>query len=262
MAPLKERVRLWGKCVRFIDDYRLIGTPFGTNTKALRLWDTSIQRNRGFPGLALELESQFDQFTGPYIFTYCTDHGLPFCESPYKNIAIFMADKEATADGGAVTQTFVVNLVGVLASFAPRIGTVESVPWQEWQHLVTPIPAGVHPPLFSGVFHSEVLEVHPTSDPSGTTLELRISDFSLLSRRRKVQDDPSAPLPQYTVQKFLLSEKYHHPWFNFMEGGILIESVRTHVVANLVEALIRCTSSIRRAETNDISGRFRWFTSV
>ena len=231
---LKERVPIRGKYVRFIDDYRLIGTPYRTNTKALTLWDTSTQQNCEFPGLALEQESQFDRLARPYIPIYGTNHGLPFCVSPYKNIAAFTAEKEATADGGAVTQTFVINLVGVLASFAPRIGTVESVPWQEWQHLVTPIPIGVHSP-FGGALHSGILEVRPTGHLPGSTLELRVFDFSLLSRRRKVQDDPSAPLPQYTVQKFPLSGKYRYPCLNFMEGGILIESVRVHLVATSSE---------------------------
>lgn len=88
----------------------------------------------------------------------------------------------------------------------------------------------------------KMLDAHPTGDSPGSTPELRIFDFSLRSQRRKQQDDPSAPLPQYTVQRFPLSEEYRGLWFEFTEGGVPAAPVA------------------QRVETNNISGQFRQFS--
>lgn len=212
----------------FIDECRLIGTVRRGRKTMLMLWDSSNDGNlQKPPGLIFDSGPDYlAEVVGRTLRNYGTSHGLPFHESPHSGIAAFTTYALKTS----VTQVLVIP-IRTLVSFAHRIGTVEYVPWQDWLHFAVPIELtqALVSPSTCGILHSQVLCVHRADNSSEPTSILRVYDFSPHSRRRKVKDDPSVPLPPYTVQEFPFDVEYYGSVFGFTEGGVLVTSVRNYV---------------------------------
>ena len=197
------------------------------------LWDTSNDCNHS-PGLVFEIEPQYADLRLE-IPSYDMNHVLPFREVHSMGIIAFAFCAINPGTETTAARTYIVS-VGTLASFSPRIGTAECVPWKEWQHFATPI--GHHlAPLRTRIFHSQMLSVHRANSSVRSTSVLRIYDFSFRSRRRKVQQNPSAPLPPYTVQEFPLGANYRTSSFEFTEAGVLVTSVRICAIIRHAETL-------------------------
>jgi len=185
----------------------------------LMLWDSSNDYNiQDSPGL------MFDPGPNHRIEVihrnhrnYGTSHDLPFRGSAPLGIAAF------TTYGPTKTATQVMIIpVRTLVSFTHLIGKVEHVPWQDWHQFAVPI--GLFPGLAHRILHSQVLSVHRRNVVPEPTSVLRVYDFSLRSRRRKVKDKPSAPLPPYTVQEISFGAAYYGSAFGFTEGGVFVGS--------------------------------------
>jgi hypothetical protein len=218
----------------FIDQYRLVGSVRRGRGVVLMLWDTSNDRSH-LPGLVFETgpgdTTSLDLDLG--VHDHEMEHALPFCENHSMGLVAFsFRRRESSAMG---EPTYIIP-VGDLVRFTQLMGTVERVPWQDWQRFTTPI--GIRwVPSHIYITHSQVLSVHRANSSPRSTSILRIHDFSLRSRRRKVRDDPSVPLPPYTVQEFPLNVRYRSSSFEFTEGGILVASVRIHMIMRHIEAL-------------------------
>ena len=212
----------------FIGEYRLFGTVCPDGETTLVLWDTSNTRTpRDPPRLVFEpgpdwVYSSADQ----NIRSREVNHLLPFRESPSMGIAriVIYAKNPITR---LMDRRVLIVPVRTLVSFAHRIGPVTHVPWQDWLHFATLTPVSSSP----HVLHSQLLSVLGAEDSLGSTSILRVMDFSLRSRRREVQDDPSAPLPLFTVREFPFDADYYYYKFDFTEGGVLTTPARTHVIA-------------------------------
>ena len=164
------------------------------------------------------------------------NHELPFHQDHSMGIVAF------TLRNFPSSETTFVELytipVRTLAKFPPA-GKLE---WCEWRHFATSI--GNHPipsHTCKHVLYSQGLSVYGPQDTLRLTLQ--IYDFSLRSRKRKIQCDPSAPLPPYTVQEFPLDVHRFRPFFDITESGIIVRFVRIYVMTKDVEALTWCTSS-------------------
>lgn len=209
----------------FIDEYRLFGTACPDRNTMLMLWDSSNPCNPvDPPGILFEpgpnyVYSNVDRNTR----NHETNHVLPFRESLSMGITAFVAHTEHPVTKMVIRRVLIIP-VKTLVGFARRIGEITYVPWQDWLHFATPIelpPASPH----THILHSQVLSVHETGSAPGSTSILRVWDFSLRSRRREVQNNPSAPLPPYTVQEFPFGADYRNSAFDFTEGGVLATSV-------------------------------------
>lgn len=213
----------------FIDEYRLIGTVFRDQKIMLTLWDSSNDCNlQDPPGLTFELGPDYVGVPDANFRNREVNHVLPFQESPSTGIAALAVLRRHPSSEMAASRTLIIP-VKTLANFSLRIGTVERVPWQDWQQFATPTELR-QAPSHTHILHSQVLSVRGADDSARSTSVLRVYDFSLRSRRRKVQDDPSALLPPYTVHEFQFDAAYHTSSFDFTEGGILVTSVRIFAI--------------------------------
>jgi len=262
MGALKEHIQKGILTARFIDEYRLFGAVRPDRGTTLMLWDSSNPHNpKDPPGIIFE--------PGPNSIysdvhrnarNHETNHVLPFRECPSMGIIALVAHTKHPITGTTIRRTLVIP-VGTLASFARRIGEAAYVPWEVWSRFAVPIELNPTAP-FAHILHSQVLAVQKVENPLGPTSILRVWDFSLRSRRRQVQSDPSASLPPYTIRVFPLDADYQDSLFDFTEGGVLVTSVRIHVIARHAKVLI-CTSRIQRTEVwKDISGDFRRYSAV
>jgi hypothetical protein len=229
MEMLKEHIQTRTMTAHFIDEYRLFGTVCPDHKTMLILWDSSNPFNPGdLHGVIFEL--------GPnYVYSnvdrntrnHETNHVLPFRESPSTGIIAFVAYTEHPITK-AMTRKVLVIPVRILANFARRIGEVAYVPWQDWLHFATPIELPTASPCIH-ILHSQVLSVREDGNAPGSIL--RVWDFSLHSRRRQVQNNPSVRLPQYTIREFPFDADYYNSAFDCTEGGVLATSVRIYVIA-------------------------------
>ncbi|KAF9790597.1 hypothetical protein BJ322DRAFT_1104254 [Thelephora terrestris] len=204
----------------FIDEYRLIGTVFRDQKIILILWDSSSDCNlQDPPGLIFEPGPDYVGIPITNFGNCEVHHVLPFYESPSMGIIALAVRRRQSCSEVATIRTLIVP-VKTLASFASRMGTVECIPWQDWQHLATPIE--LRPiPLHTRILHSQVLCVYGAQDPAQTASILRVYDFSLRSRRRKAKGES---LPPYTTQEFQLDIAHHKSLFGFTESGVVVTS--------------------------------------
>jgi hypothetical protein len=189
------------------------------------LWDPSIARNpQNPPGLIFELEPQCDPIPDQRFRNHEVNHTLPFCESPSIGIVMLVVRRGHPGLTTPSRRTLVIP-VRAFAAFAPMIGRAKSVPWESWKHFVTTFPYHSGLPILN----SRALHVFRADNPRQSAVE--VYDFSLRSRRRETQDDPSARPPPYTVRKFAFDADHHNSSFDPMEGGILVTTkVRMHSV--------------------------------
>lgn len=217
MELSKEHIQSCRNTTYFIDEFRLIGTVRRDHKTMLMLWDSSTDYDlHDSPGLMFGAKPNYriDVICRNHR-NYGTSHGLPFRGSPPLGITAF------TTYGPTATAPRVLIIpVRALVSFAHLIGKVEYVTWQDWYQFTVPI--GHFPGLVRRILHSQVLSVHRRSSVPVSTSVLRVFDFSLRSRRRKVKDDPSAPLPPYTVQEISFDTAYYGSAFGFTEGGVFV----------------------------------------
>ena len=229
----------------FIDEYRLIGTVPSGDTNALILLDTSTVCGR-CPGPIFEIgppHVAIPCLKGP---KYNVHHTQPFRENPSMGIvALVFRDLDPGTETTFGGQMYIIP-ARTLINFAQRIGTGECVPWRGWQHLAIPLGPFFVPSL-SHILHSQVLSIHNAGPSIRSKSVLRVHDFSLRSRRRKVQGDPSEPLPPYTVQEFPLDADYLSSLFKLTESGILVTSVRIYTITKHVRKLTWCPSRLREA---------------
>lgn len=221
----KGHVRAGHISASFIDEYRLFGTVRPDRETMLMLWDSSkVHTSRDPPGMVFQLGPNYvDDDMGPAIRNHEMNHILPFRESPSMGVVGLVVYKKP------MIRSVLIIPVRTLASFVP--GTRATyVPWQNWLHFATPIELTSVSSL-PHILHSQVLSVHGAGGTLGSTSILRVLDFSLRSRRRQVQDDPSAPLPPYTVRESPFDAEYRNSTFDFTEGGVLATSVRIYVIA-------------------------------
>ena len=237
METLKEHIQTRTMTGHFIDEYRLFGTVCPDRKTMLMLWDSSnpcIPEDP--PGIIFEpgpnyVYSSVDRNTRNHEM----NHVLPFRESSSMGITAFVAYTEHPITK-MMTRRVLVIPVRTLAGFARRIGEVAYVPWQDWLHFATPIELPTASPC-THILHSQVLSVRETGNAPGSTSILRVWDFSLHSRRRQVQNNPSARLPPYTIREFPFGADYHNSTFDFTEGGVLATTVRIYVISRHAEVL-------------------------
>lgn len=217
----------------------------------LMLWDSSDTHTpRDPPGLIFEpgpdyVYSSVDQSTS----NHETNHALPFRGSPSTGIAGFVVYVDNPIAKMTIRRVLIVP-VRTLVSFSRRIGTV---PWQDWLHFATPTPNS----LYTHVLHSQVLSVFGAGESPGSTSILRVLDFSLRSRRRQVQDDPTAPLPPFTILEFPFDADYHNSAFDFTDGGVLVTTVRIYVILRRNKILTGCTSRMRGMGDGNVTSGHR-----
>ena len=170
----------------FFIECRLIGAVLHDRESMLTPWDSRKGCDlRGPPGLIFETGPNYlPSVVDRSLRNYETNHVLPFHDGSSMGMG-FAAHSNMTS----TTQALVVP-VRTLASFAHGIGTVERVPWQEWLPFATPIELLL---FFSprSILHSRVLNVHRADNSFTPRSVLRVHNFSLLSRRRKVQGGAS-----------------------------------------------------------------------
>ena len=232
IEPLQEHTQTEVIFAHFIDEYRLFGTV-GPGPETT-LWDSAGTRNpQDLPGLVFELGPDYGLGNNEDRDTHEMNHVLPFRESSSMSITGFMVyTKHST-----VTKKLLIIPVRNLISFACRMGTTTYVPWQDWLHFATLIELPPVSPRMH-IFHSHVLNVHRAVSSTEPRSILRVWDFSFRSRRRQAQDDPSAPLPPYTMREILFDAKYYHPMFQITEGGVLITRVRIQAIVRHAKVLI------------------------
>ena len=235
METLKEHIRTRNMTAHFIDEYRLFGTVCPSRKTTLMLWDSFHPRNpEDPPGIIFEpgpdyIYSSVDRNT----HNHEMNHVLPFRENHSMGITAFVAYTEHPITK-TMTRRVLVIPVRILTSFARRIREGAYVPWQDWLHFATPIDLPTASPC-THILHSQVLNVREADN--GSTSILRVWDFSLHSRRRQVQNNPSARVPPYTIREFPFDADYHNSAFYFTEGGVLARTVRIYVVARHIEVL-------------------------
>ena len=230
MEMLKKYIQTRNVTAHFIDEYRLFGTVCHDHKIMLMLWDSSNPCNpEDLPGTIFE--------RGPnYVYSnvdwntrsHETNHVLPFREISSMGITAFVAYTQHPITK-TMTRRLLTIPVKTLASSAHRIGEVVYVSWQDWGHFATPIELPATS-LRIHILHSQVLSVREVANAPGSTSMILVWDFSLHSRRRQVQNNPSARFPPYAVPEFTFGANYHHSAFDFTEGGVLITSVRTYVI--------------------------------
>jgi hypothetical protein len=195
------------------------------------LWDSSNDYDPNqIPVLTIESGPKY--FAGRIedrsVYDYEMNHVLPFYEDPSSGSVVVGIYTEHPLVKSVIRQALMVP-VKVLAGFASKMGTIEFVPWQEWQKFATPIePDLISSP--SGILHSRVLSVHPISETYRSTSMVRICDFSLGSRRRR-KPERDMVLPPYAVLEFPLDSHFHGSSFEFTEGGVLVTTVSAHPIS-------------------------------
>ena len=254
MELLKEHIQTRTLTAHFIDGYRLFGTVCPDRRTMLMLWDSSNPcSSEDPPGVIFEPGQNFvySDIHGN-IRNHEMNHVLPFRESPSMGITALVAHTAHPITGTPIRRILIIP-VGALVSLARRIGEAAYVPREDWLHFAIPIE--LHPiAAYTHVLHSQVLNVQRAGNTPGSTSILRVWDFSLRSRRQQVQNDPSAPLPPYTIRVFPFDANYQDSLFDFTEGGVLATSVRIYVIASHAKVLI-CIYRMRGME--DVSGHFR-----
>jgi hypothetical protein len=230
IEPLQEHTETKAIFAHFIDEYRL----FGKAGRETTLWDSTGTHNpQVSSGLVFELGPDYilDINEDRDTHNHETNHTLPFRESDSMSITGFMVyTKHST-----MTKQLLIFRVRDLVGFADKIGTVAHVPWQDWLHFATLIELPLVSPHIR-IFRSQVLNVCGT-DASTEPASIRVWDFSLRSRRQQAQDDPSAPLPLYTIREFPLDAEYRRSAFRITEGGVLVTSVRIRAIASHAKVL-------------------------
>ena len=229
---LKERTQTQILTANFIDEYRLIGTARRSDEHVLMLWDTSDKTSDDSTpplGLILKTKPQFIVFPGLCFPKYGLNQELPFRENHSMGIVAMTLCNPSHGTTPIGTYTIPVGALSKL----PPVGKLE---WSEWRHVATPIEnPQTAPPHTLHILHSRVLNVYKIHDPHRSAFFLQVRDFSLRSRRQKVQDDPSAPFPSCTVQEFTLDIDDFRAEFHFTDSGILVTSVRVHVMAGVLK---------------------------
>ena len=236
---LKERTQTRIAIAHFVDECRLIGIVCRGDKHILMLWDTSndTPTNSIRPlGLVLETGPRHVPFSGLSVPEYNMNHELPFHQDHSMGVVAF------TLRNFPSNETTFVELYTIPVRTLAKLPPAGKLEWCEWRHFAASI--GNHPipsHTCQHVLYSQGLSVYGPRD--SLRLTLQIYNFSLRSRKRKVQGDLSAPLPPYTVQEFPLDVHRFRAFFDITESGIIVKFVRIYMITKDIEALTWCTSS-------------------